>query len=164
MHRGRISRLAKVLGLAAIALAPVVTSAVISAEEMKKPPEFQVATMSKHGFDDTVELLKSAIERQNMVVILEIDPQKMLRMVGVRTKGMRQIQFFHPRYMKSIIETNAHASIEPPLKVAVMEGPDGKVMVKFIPPTSVFVRYDGLAELGKELESVVAKIVDAVKK
>lgn len=164
MRRGRISRIAKVLVLAMIALAPVATSAVSSAEEMKKPPEFQVNTMSKYGFDGTVETLKGAIERQNMMVINEIDPQKMLRMVGVRTKGMRQIQFFHPRFMKQIIETNAHASIEAPLKVAVMEGPDGTVMVKFIKPTSLFGRYGGLDDLGKELEGVVTKIVDAVKK
>jgi len=80
-------------------------SAAAQNKKMMKAPEFHVLTKSKYDFSDTVEILKTSIEEQNLMVINEIDPQKMLRLVGVQTKGMRQIFFFHPRYMK---RTNKH--------------------------------------------------------
>jgi uncharacterized protein (DUF302 family) len=77
------------------------------------------------------------MEEENLMVIKEISPQKMLRMVGVKTKGIKQVFFFHPRYMKRIMEANRHATIEPPLKVAVMETPKGTI-VKYIKPSYLF--------------------------
>ena len=136
----------------------------MKAPEMMKPPEFQTMTVSKYSFDDTVELLKGAMEEQNLMVIKEIDAQKMLRMVKVKTKGMKQVLFFHPRFMKRIMEINKHATIEPPLKIAVMERPDGRVMVKYIKPSYLFGRYDGLGEIGGELEALVVKIVESTQK
>ncbi len=131
---------------------------------MKKLPDFQVMAPSKYGFDDTVNLIKSAIEGENLMVIKVINPQKMLRMVGVKSKGMKQILFFNPGYMKRIIQTNKQAGIEPPLKIVVMEKPNGKVAVKYIKPTYIFGRYDGLDAIGKELESLTVKIVKSVQK
>ena len=60
------------------------------------PPDFIVTVPSSHDFDETVALLKQAVEGENLMVVDEINPQQMLRMVGVRTDGMRQILFFHP--------------------------------------------------------------------
>ncbi len=88
-------------------------------------PDFLVTVRSAHDFDQTLALLRQAIEVENLMVVDEINPQQMLRMVGVRVSGMRQIVFFHPRYMKQILETNRNGGIEPPLKVLVMEQPDG---------------------------------------
>ena len=59
------------------------------------------------------------------MVVTEINPQQMLRMVGMRVRGMRQILFFHLRYMQRILETNRNGGIEAPLKLIVMERPDG---------------------------------------
>lgn len=55
--------------------------------QQSTPPEFLVVQSSKYDFNDTVELLKGAIEAQNLMVIKEIDAQKMLRMIDVQTKG-----------------------------------------------------------------------------
>lgn len=131
---------------------------------MVKPPDFHVMVMSKYGFDDTVAMLKGAIEQENLMLVHEIDAQRMLRMVSVRTKGMKQLLFFHPRYMKRIREANPHGTIEPPLKIAVMERPDGKVMVRYMKPSIQFGRYDGLGEIGGELESVIVKVLNSVTK
>ncbi len=127
------------------------------------PPDFIVTVPSAYGFDETLDRLRHAIEAENLMVVHEINPQQMLRMVGVRTRGMRQILFFHPRYMKRIFETNRNAAIEPPLKLVVMERPDGGAMVRYVDPAYTFGRYNGLDELGRELKGVVEKIVAAVK-
>jgi len=137
-------------------------SAAAQNKKMMKAPDFHVLTKSKYDFSDTVELLKTSIEEQNLMVINEVDPQKMLRLVGVRTKGMRQIFFFHPRYMKRIYETNKQASIEPPLKFVVMEMPDGKVMVRYIRPTYKFNPYIGLDKLAAELDELMVMIAKSV--
>lgn len=127
------------------------------------PPDFHVIVASAHGFDETLDQLRQAIEGENLMVVDEINPQQMLRMVGVRTGGMRQILFFHPRYMKEIIESNRNGAIEPPLKLVVMEMPDGRVMVRYIDPTFLFGRYEGLEVVGQELKTVVESVVAAVQ-
>lgn len=134
----------------------------VYAEKMKVP-DFQVVQPSPYSFGDTINRLKEAIESENMMVIKEINAQQMLRMVGVKTNGMKQLLFFHPRFMKKIISKNKNAGIEPPLKVLVMEKPNGKVMIKYIKPTYIFQKYKGLSAVGQELEAVVKKVVTQVK-
>jgi uncharacterized protein (DUF302 family) len=97
------------------------------------------------------------------MVVTEVNPQQMLRMVGMRTGGMRQILFFHPRFMKRIFETNRNGGIEPPLKILVMERPDGKTMVRYESPGHVFAAYEGLADLAAELTALVEGIVESVR-
>lgn len=127
------------------------------------PPDFLVTVRSAHDFNATLTTLKQAIEGENLMVVNEVNPQQMLRMVGVRTEGMRQIFFFHPRYMKGIIETNRNGGIEPPLKILVMEAPNGQVMVRYHDPVHQFAPYDGLAEIATELRGVVEKIVNSIR-
>ena len=127
------------------------------------PPDFLVTISSAHGFDETLALLEQAIEGENIMVVDEINPQQMLRMVGARVGGMRQILFFHPRYMKQILETNWNGSIEPPLKVVVMERPDGGVMVRYHDPVHQLAPYNGLQDIAAELRAVVERVVGAVR-
>ena len=131
-------------------------------KKMMKAPEFHVVTESIYDFSDTVELLRTSIEKQNVMVINEVDLQKMLRLIGVKTKGMRQIFFFHPRYMKRIYETNKQASIEPPLKFMVMEMPNGKVMVRYVRPSYKLSPFMGLNELATELDELTATIAKSI--
>ena len=144
-------------------LALTISSALPAQGQAIPPPDFLITVPSAYGFDETLDRLRQAIEGENLMVLHEINPQQMLRMVGVRTGGMRQILFFHPRYMKRIIETNRNAAIEPPLKLVAMEMPDGKVMVRYIDPPYLFGRYDGLEEIGRELKGVVETVVAAVQ-
>ena len=127
------------------------------------PPDFLVTVPSSHDFDETVALLKQAIEGENLMVVDEINPQQMLRMVGIRTDSMRQILFFHPRYMKTIIETNRNGGIEPPLKLLVMDRPDGRTMVRYHDPVHLFAPYNGLASVATELKGVVEQVVASIR-
>ena len=140
-----------------------VTAQGLAAQDAPAPPDYIVTVRSAHTFDETVDMLRSAIEEQNLMVIHEINPQRMLRMVGVRTGGMRQILFFHPRYMRQILETDRNAGIEPPLKVLAMEAPDGSVMVRYVDPVYQFGRYTGLDEIAVELKAIVEAIVAVVQ-
>ena len=132
--------------------------------KMMQLPESQAMVASAYDFNDTVELLTAAIEEQNLMVLKEIDAQKMLKMVNMKVGGMKQLLFFHPRYMKMIMEANPMGTIEPPLKIAVMERPDGQVMVKYIKPSALLGKYSGFKEIGKELNEIVTQITDSVRK
>ncbi len=131
--------------------------------QMTPPPEFLITAPSSHDFDETLALLKQAIEGQNLMIVEEVNAQQMLRMVGVRTGGMVQVLFFHPRFMKQIIETNRNGGIEPPLKILVMERPDGTVMVRYHDPVHMFAPYEGLDSVAQELKGVVEQVIAAVR-
>lgn len=123
--------------------------------------EGRVMGMSKYGFDETVSRLKQAIEGQQMMVVFSADHQAMLDMVGLKTKGMLGIEFFHPRYGKVIVQSDHAAGIEIPLRLIVMEGDMG-TMISYYKPSYILRKYQKLAELGKELDGALAKIEQAV--
>lgn len=52
------------------------------------PPDFLVTVRSAHDFDATLAALEQAIEGENLMVVNEVNPQQMLRMIGMRTGGM----------------------------------------------------------------------------
>ena len=134
-----------------------------SGQKMKLP-DSQAMVASAYDFNDTVELLTVAIEEQNLMVLKVINAQRMLKMVNMQVQGMKQLLFFHPRYMKKIMQANPMGAIEPPLKIAIMERPDGKVVVKYIKPSYLLGKYEGLSAIGDELDEILATIAVAVRK
>jgi len=126
------------------------------------PKDGSTIQISKYSFDETVDILKGAIEEQNLKVIKEIDVQKMLRMAGKEVKGMKQLLYFHPKYGREIFETNSQAGIQIPLKFIVMEKQDGKVVVRYFMPSKLFENYEGVESISKELDGLVSKIVNEI--
>lgn len=127
------------------------------------PMEGRVMAPSKYSFDETVSRVKQAIEGQQMMVVFTADHQAMLQMVGMKTKGMLGIEFFHPRYGKVIVQNDHAAGIETPLRLVIMEGDMG-TMLSYYKPSHVFAKYPKLKALGEELDRVYASIQAAVAK
>ncbi|WP_447973847.1 DUF302 domain-containing protein [Nitrospira sp. Kam-Ns4a] len=153
-------------GLAAIAMTVVLRPASAQgSQEMSgmAMPKDRVMMMSKYSFQDTVSRIKQAIEAQNMMVVFTADHQAMLKMVGLDTKGMLTIEFFHPRYGKVVYENDHAAGIEMPLRLVVMEGAMG-TMVTYRKPSQTFRKYPKLDNLGQELDGVIETIVSTVTK
>lgn len=119
--------------------------------------------MSRLGFKDTVDGLQKAIEGQGMMVIHKVDHQAMLAMVGVKTKGMVTLEFFHPKYGKVVFEGDHRAGVDIPLRLVVMDGDMG-VMFTYRKPSATFSKYPKLANLGAELDGAVESITAAVAK
>lgn len=124
----------------------------------------RVFVKSEYAFDETVSRVKRTIESKQMMVVFTADHQAMLSMVGMNTKGMQGIEFFHPRYGKVIMQNDQPAGIELPLRLVVMETPDGKAMLTYYRPSSVFAKYKGLDGMAAELEGVFEAIVVAVSR
>ena len=91
--------------------------------------------------------LKQAIAEEDLWLIYEIDPQTILRRAGHGIPPTRQLLFFHPRFMTRLLAIDPNALIEVPLKLVVMQMPDGTVTVRHPRIDVLLGRYDGLKDL-----------------
>jgi len=130
--------------------------------KMMAPKDGSKITISNHNFNDTVDILKAAIENQNLMVITEVNAQKMLRMAGKKVNGMKQIFYFHPKYMRRVMEANKMATIQIPLKIIVMEKPNKKVVLRYFMPSTLLNQYKGEEKIAEELDKLVKKIMKEV--
>ena len=126
------------------------------------PPEFQHVAISALSFDATVDRLKRALQDHDLWLIQEVDPQMLLQRGGYYIYPTRQLLFFHPRYMARLLALDPNALIEAPLKLVVMQMPDGQVTVRFMTLETTFGRYHSLAELTKELTTLCLCLVQTV--
>lgn len=154
------NQITKMFAVALIAIAGVFTQ---SAFAQMKPMDGSQMVMSKYSFSETVDMLKGAIEQQNLMVIHEVDGQKMMQMAGKKVGGMKQLFYFHPSYMAKVLEANEMAGIAIPLKVIVMEK-DGKTMVRYFLPSTTLKPYKGTEAIAKELDGKVAKVIAEITK
>jgi uncharacterized protein (DUF302 family) len=122
-------------------------------------PDGSMTAMSPRSFGDTLTALTQAIETENLMVIEAVDGQRMLRMAGLNVPGMTQVFYFHPRYMRHVLEADPMAAMQIPLKFIVMERPDRNVVVRYFKPSTVLGRYDGQAQIAAELDGLVENIV-----
>ena len=124
---------------------------------------FQFAQTSRRPFMDVVASLRREIDAGGMKVLHEIDPQAALRGIGQETGGCRLLFFFHPALVARLLQTEWTAIAEAPLKLAVVELPDGAVSVRMADPAAAFARYGNaaLAAFGAELANRCDGIVSA---
>jgi len=120
--------------------------------------EALIKVKSKFNFDETVEQLQKAIKTAGLLLIHEINTQQILERHGITIKGFKQLLYFHPNYMKQLLDTHPESAIQAPLKFVVREEQDGGVEVLYIKPTDLFSAYIELEEFGKMLEKIVVDI------
>jgi uncharacterized protein (DUF302 family) len=129
----------------------------------QKPVDGSKIVMSKYSFSETVDRVKGAIENQNLMVIAELDGQKNMRLAGKKTKGMKQLFFLNPFYMRKVAEANKMAGIQIPLKLIIKETDKG-VIIRYFLPSTILKPYTGTENVANELDSLVANIITEVTK
>jgi len=124
---------------------------------------FQHSATSTRPFDDVLVALRREIDDAGMKVLHEIDPQGALKGVGQTTGGSRLVFFFHPNLLVRLLQTDWSAIVEAPLKLAVMELPDGTVSIRMANPAAAFARYGhpALTAFGQELAAMCGRIIGA---
>lgn len=82
--------------------------------------------------------------------------------LGRDIPGNRVIMIFHPRFAVRMLETSVAAGIEAPLRLYLTEQEDGTARLTYRLPSHVFGAYEveALDEMGRELDEIIARIVD----
>ncbi len=145
--------------------AGVASSSVAYAAPGSAGASFQRSRMTAAPFTEVLAWLREGIEAADLWVLHEIDPQALLHRGGYAIGATRQILFFHPRLLARVLAADPTALLEAPLKLAVLELPDGTVLVSWPDPEVAFARYrsPALADLGRELASICEEIVDGIE-
>ena len=123
------------------------------------PPPGEAVAISPVDFDATLARVKQAFKALDLWLIHEIDPQMLLARDGYPIGKARQLLFFHPRYAARLLEANPAALIEIPLKIAVLELPDGRALVRYVDIEAQLARYPAMAVLASELAEVMRRVL-----
>ncbi len=126
-------------------------------------PDFNIQIVSKLPFEATLQTLRDHIAAADMMILHEIDTQMIVKKGGLGIPPLRQLLYFHPRYMKRVLEGNPASVIEAPLKFAVRETESGEVHCGYIRPDYLFGRYQKMEEMAAELDAMAAKIASSLK-
>lgn len=118
---------------------------------------------SNYSFQETLDRLTAAVRDANLVLVKEVDYQTMLKMVNMETAGLRGYEVFHPRYGARLFRSDPRAGLEIPLRIFIREDGD-KAIVSYYLPSSIFAAYNGLGDLGRELDEVFATMTDRATK
>ena len=124
---------------------------------------FQISHASRRPFEEVLATLRQHIGGAGMKVLHEIDPQAALAGIGQAIGGARLLFFFHPDLVVRLLQADASGIVEAPLKLAVMELPDGSTSVRMADPAQAFARYHtpALTAFGQELAATCQRIIAA---
>jgi uncharacterized protein (DUF302 family) len=125
-------------------------------------PRLQSVVVSVLDFDATVARLKQAITELDLWLIDEVNPQILLERGGYAIQSARQLFFFHPRYLVRLLGADPAALVEIPLKLVVLQMPDGSVTVRHKHVEELLSPYRGVSELAGELAEISSKLVATV--
>ena len=125
-------------------------------------PPLQSVVVSVLDFEATVARLKEAITEMDLWLINEVNPQILLERGGYAIQPARQLFFFHPRYLVRLLGADPAALVEVPLKLVVLQMPDGSVTVRHNHVKELLSRYRGMSELAGELAEISFKLVAAI--
>lgn len=146
------------LVFAALVLAP----AAAIAHDPAHDPEL-VEVQSTKSFDDAAAGIRDGLKARKMAIIRQIHFHDMLAAVNVDSERAVTYETFHPRFGKVIYANDKSAFIELPLRIHLRET-DGGVVVRYRRPSTILAPYQGLADLGAELDQIFADVVDRATK
>jgi len=105
--------------------------------------------------------IERAIKGARFIIVGEPNYQLMQRMVGRERKGAKGYFLYRPDLGIPVFDNDPRAAMEIPLKIVIWEGKDGKAIIRYKKPSSLFANFKKLTGLGKELDGLMTQISDA---
>lgn len=115
------------------------------------------------AFEYVLEEAKNKILAIGFLLINEIDTQRILKTQAINISPLRQLLFFHPQYMKRILENDPLAVAEVPLKLVLREIDATKTSVTYINPLVNLQDYKLDDSLAEELLQIIESILNQLK-
>jgi uncharacterized protein (DUF302 family) len=118
-----------------------------------------IETNLEKPFGYVFDELKKCIMANGFLLIHEINTQEILAGSGIEILPLRQLLFFHPMYMKQILDHDTLAVNEAPLKIVVREISNRQTNISFPDPRINFGDYKLPARFAEELFFKLYKII-----
>jgi len=131
------------------------------AKEYKSVASIIVEKQSSLPYRRALAKIERAIKGARFIIVGEPNYQLMQRMVGRERKGAKAYFLYRPDLGIPIFDNDPRAAMEIPLKIVIWEGPDGKAIIRYKKPSSLFGNFEKLQDLGNELDKLMVKISDA---
>lgn len=157
----RISILSKVL-LSGVAVALLLAFSTLSFAQQ----DDRVDKVSNKGFSATVKAVETVLQKNGFMIVATIDHQNMLKMVGASLKGSTTIEFGKPDMGKMLMPMAPEAGLEMPGRFYIWERGDGKTVVSYRSPSSVFSTYgkEMVTKMGKDMDQMWSMFVEEATK
>lgn len=146
------------------AVAGLLTLLVLTLPARAQTPPFETAH-SRHGYAETIEHLEAAVQQSPLNIVTRASATLGARAIGVTIPGNMVLGLFAPQYAVRMLEASVDAGYEAPLRLYVVERPDGAVEVRYRRPSEVFRPYGrpALDAMAQELDAIFAEIAGAVR-
>ena len=103
------------------------------------------------SFDAVFNAIKKNVVSNGFILLHEIDTQNIVSKYNIAIGPLRQLLFFHPKYIQTIVTEDKLAINEIPIKVVIIENQDKSVSVSFPNPMVTLSDYDIKKEMAVEL-------------
>lgn len=113
------------------------------------------------SFNKVYKHLRENIVSSKFLLLHEIDTQNIVNKHNIIIKPLKQLLFFHPKYIKIIIENDALAINEIPIKLVVREISKNNVSVSFPNPTINLSDYNLNSTMAEELLNEINEILES---
>ena len=112
-------------------------------------------------FEAFAQALTTAIRQNKMGLVCRASAQGGAASVGVKIAGNQVFMIFRPDFAIRMLKADVEAGFEAPLRIYVVEKPNGTARVSYIKPSDVFAAYNNrqLDEMAGELDAIFAAIL-----
>lgn len=114
-------------------------------------------------FDRVLSNAREAILNHGFLLLHEINPPAILATQQIITGPIRQLLFFHPVFMKQLLDQDPTAVIEVPLKLVLRATDAGDTQLTYHQPALQLQGYAGLEALGTVLQAKMEAVVEQLQ-
>lgn len=110
-------------------------------------------------FEVTLNELKAKIVANDFLLLHEINTKDIMAKQGIVIDELRQILFFHPNYMKQVLDIDPQLVNEVTLKIVLRSISLNETSISIPNPTLTMSDYVGSKELASELFKKIMSIL-----
>ena len=111
-------------------------------------------------FDAVCLAITRKIKSEGFLLLHQINTQDIVSKHGIAIRPLKQFLFFHPTYIKQIVQQDSLAINEIPVKIVVYDQGNGRIRVSFPNPVTNLKEYDLDPKIAAELLSKTMAVLD----
>lgn len=133
-------------------------------EALGQTPPFEQVE-SRFDFRVTLKKLEAAAKQNKIGLVTRASATRGAASIGVKIPGNQVWGLFAPRFAVRMLTASVAAGFEAPVRLYIVEAPDGKVSLRYRKPSQVFKPYRNaeLDAMALELDGIFARVTGALR-